>query len=267
MKKYLSFFRLHFIQGLQYRSAAIAGMTTQLVWGLLTILAFGVFYKTDPASYPMTFAASVTYIYLQQAFLALFNFWVIDQEIFNSIINGNIAYEFCRPIHIYPMWYSKNLAIRLSSAALRCFPILIIGIVIPSPYNIAAPPTLFHFMAFIISLLLGLGVNVALIMLIYGFSFYTISPQGLRVLFVSLSDFCAGAILPLPFFPDKLRHIMELLPFASTLNAPLMIYNGSMTLTKMYFTLALQLFWFITLVFVGLVIFRVARKRFLFQGG
>ena len=32
MKKYLSFFRLRFSMGLQYRTAALAGMVTQFFW-------------------------------------------------------------------------------------------------------------------------------------------------------------------------------------------------------------------------------------------
>ena len=43
MKKYLSFFRMRFHMGLQYRTAAIAGMTTQFVWGFMEILVFRAF--------------------------------------------------------------------------------------------------------------------------------------------------------------------------------------------------------------------------------
>ena len=40
MKKYLSFFRIRCIAGLQYRTAAWAGMATQFAWGGMTILMF-----------------------------------------------------------------------------------------------------------------------------------------------------------------------------------------------------------------------------------
>ena len=40
MKKYLSFFRLRFITGLQYRTAALAGIATQFFWGAMEILTF-----------------------------------------------------------------------------------------------------------------------------------------------------------------------------------------------------------------------------------
>lgn len=71
MKKYLSFFRLRFITGLQYRTAALAGIATQFFWGAMEILTFRAFYQSDPASFPMTLQATSSYIWIQQAFLVL----------------------------------------------------------------------------------------------------------------------------------------------------------------------------------------------------
>lgn len=55
MKKYLSFFRLRFAMGLQYRTAALAGITTQFAWGFMEIMIFHAFYRADAASFPMHF--------------------------------------------------------------------------------------------------------------------------------------------------------------------------------------------------------------------
>lgn len=55
MKKYLSFFRLRFSMGLQYRVAAFAGLVTQFAWGGMLILAYRAFYRADPNAFPMTF--------------------------------------------------------------------------------------------------------------------------------------------------------------------------------------------------------------------
>ena len=100
MKKYLSFFRLRFNTGLQYRAAALAGIVTQFFWGVMEILTFRAFYDSDPSSFPMTLQATSSYIWMQQAFLALFMAWLMEGEIFESIKNGNISYELCRPFGI-----------------------------------------------------------------------------------------------------------------------------------------------------------------------
>ena len=72
MKKYLSFFRLRFITGLQYRTAALAGIATQFFWGTMEILTFRAFYQSYPASFPMTMHAPSAYIFIQQSFLVRF---------------------------------------------------------------------------------------------------------------------------------------------------------------------------------------------------
>ena len=93
MKKYLSFFRLRFHTGLQYRAAALAGIVTQFVWGALAILAFNAFYRADADAFPMTFKATCSYIWLQQTFLALFAVWALENEIFEAIRKGDVVYE------------------------------------------------------------------------------------------------------------------------------------------------------------------------------
>ena len=67
MRKYLAFFRLRFSMGLQYRAAALAGMSTQLVWGIMEILMFRAFYRADASAFPMSLDATSAYVWLQQA--------------------------------------------------------------------------------------------------------------------------------------------------------------------------------------------------------
>lgn len=267
MKKYLSFFRLRFTMGLQYRTAALAGVITQFFWGFMSIMIYRAFYQTDASAFPMSLSATSSYIWLQQAFLAFFAAWMMDNEIFDSILNGDIAYELCRPINIYHMWFSRNIANRMSRAVLRCFPILIFAVFVPEPYGIAPPASFGHFILFLITLILGLAVTVSFCMLIYVLSFFTISPQGLRILFTSTVEFFAGAIIPLPFFPDNIRRIMELLPFAAMQNVALRIYSGSMTGIEMGKAVILQVFWLIVITMIGKLLCRQAVKKVTVQGG
>ncbi|MDO5155584.1 MAG: ABC transporter permease [Eubacteriales bacterium] len=267
MKKYLAFFNLRFSMGLQYRTAALAGVFTQFFWGFLEIMAFKAFYETDPASFPMSFDATVSYIWMQQAFLAFFATWMMENEIFDSIVNGNIAYELCRPIRIYNMWFARSIAIRLSRAVLRCFPILIVAAFVPEPYRMHAPHSLLHFGLFLFTLATGLAVTVAFCMLVYVLSFFTISPQGLRMVFTSLVEFFAGAVIPIPFFTGRMRQIMEILPFASMQNVPLRIYSGSMNAAEMKYAILLQLMWLSILVVSGSLLARCAERRVCVQGG
>lgn len=267
MKKYASFFRLRFVMGLAYRAAALAGVVTQFAWGFLEIMVFRAFYEAEASAFPMTFFATVSYVWLQQAFLAFFMVWMMENEIFDAIVNGDVAYELCRPVDIYWMWFSRSCANRLARAVLRCFPVLLLAVFLPGQYRLSAPKGAGQFLWFVLTLLLGLLVTVAFCMLVYVLAFYTVSAQGLRILFVSCVEFLSGAVIPLPFFPDRLRAVMELLPFAAMQNVPLRAYSGDLTGAALWRAVALQVFWLAALAAAGKLLCRRAVKRVVVQGG
>ena len=43
-------------RGLQYRAAALAGMSTQLVWGVMEVLLYRAFWLEHPERFPMGFS-------------------------------------------------------------------------------------------------------------------------------------------------------------------------------------------------------------------
>lgn len=267
MKKYVSFFRLRFTMGLQYRAAALGGLICQFFWGAMAILAFKAFYETDPAAFPMSVQAMASYIWLQQALLALISVVAWDNDFANLIGSGNVAYELCRPADVYGMWFCRSAATRVSNALLRCIPALAVAALIPAPYGLMAPPNLPTFLWFLLSLTLALGVVTAFCMIVSIATFYTITPRGLRLIALGISDFLAGGIVPLPFFPDGLREVVELLPFSATENVPLRIYSGDLWGSEMVQKVLLQVIWIGVLVLMGKALERVVLKRVTVQGG
>ena len=241
MKKYLSFFRLRFIHGLQYRTAAVSGMVTQFVWGSMEILLFRAFYQADASSFPMTFQALSSYVWLQQAFLALYMAWFWEMELFDSITTGNVVYELCRPIRLYDMWYVRSLAVRLSKAVLRCMPILAAALLLPKPYGLTLPSDAGTWFFTILSMILALLVITALNMVVYLSVFYTISSQGIRLIVSSL--------------------------FASVQNVPFRIFRSDLAGREMYVSLWLQAFWLLTLLAAGRAMERRALQHVVIQGG
>lgn len=267
MRKYISFFRMRFINGLQYRTAAYAGIATQFAWGFMEILMFRAFYTANPQAFPMEFSQLSSYIWLQQALLALFMTWFLENDIFSAITSGNVAYELVRPMNLYRMWFVKSLASRLSKAVLRCMPILLVAAFLPAPYNISLPSGFLEFIWFSVSLLLGFLIVVAFCMLIYIATFYTMSPMGVRLIAVTMVEFFSGAVIPIPFFPDKIRLVFELLPFASMQNMPLRIYSGNIKGSEILTGIALQVFWLVVMLATGRLLMNRALKRVVIQGG
>ena len=267
MKKYLSFFRIRFSAGLQYRAAALAGIATQFAFGGMFILIYAAFYRSNASSFPMTFPQLASYLWLQQAFLALFMVWFMENDLFLSISSGNVAYELCRPLDLYHMWFVRSIAYRLARALLRCFPILIFAFFLPEPYNLKLPHDLQCGAFFVLSMLLGFLLVVAFCLLVYITAFYTISPMGVRLVASSMLEILTGAIIPLPFLPDNILKVVNLLPFASISNTPFLIYGGYLTGADALHAVALQLIWLALFWAGGLLWMKAALKRVVVQGG
>ncbi|GFP77405.1 ABC transporter permease [Clostridium fungisolvens] len=267
MRGYISFFRIRFINGLQYRAAAYAGIITQFAWGFMYIMLYQAFYRSGAKNLPMNFTQLSSYIWLQQAFLALFMTWFLENDIFDLITSGNVAYELVRPLDLYNLWFSRSCANRLSKAILRCFPILFVAMILPEPYRFHLPVSIISAVLFFISMVVAFLLVVAYCMLIYIFTMYTVSPMGIRMVLVMLADFLSGGLVPLPLLPDWFTKYINFLPFASMQNTPFRIYSGSVSSVDALYRLILQFIWLLMLVGLGKIMIKKALKNVVVQGG
>lgn len=267
MKTYQALFRIRFSNSLQYRTAALAGMTTQFAWGFMQLLALSAFYRADPAAFPMTLSQTASYIWIQQAFLALFMNWLFDTDIFEAITSGSIAYELVRPVDLYNRWFCQSAANRLAKTMLRCLPILIVAFIVPEPFRMSLPDSPVSLLLFLCSACLAVVVVVSYNMLVYISTFYTLNPAGVRLISTVLADFMSGGIVPIPFFPPAFKAVANVLPFGSMQNMPLLIYSGAVTGPALFRGMVLQLFWAAALIAAGRAIMNHALKRVIVQGG
>ena len=56
MKKYISVFRIRFINSLQYRAAAFGEILKSFAWAFMEILAYTALYRTAGNAFPMEFS-------------------------------------------------------------------------------------------------------------------------------------------------------------------------------------------------------------------
>ncbi|QAY65731.1 ABC transporter permease [Paenibacillus protaetiae] len=267
MRAYYAVCKLRLLNGLQYRAAALAGLATQFFWGFMYIMIYQAFYSNAVHSQPMSLQELVAYLWLQQSFLAFVMLWFRDPELFQLITTGNIAYELCRPTGLYGFWYAKLLAQRIASALLRCFPIMLAAMCLPKPYRLPLPPDFASLMLFIIALLLGLLVVVAVSMFIYISVFITMSPTGSILLIGVFGEFFAGVIVPVPLMPEWLQHIVYALPFRWTADFPFRVYSGNIGVHEAAVGIGVQLGWLVLLTVLGKLALDKALQKVVVQGG
>ena len=267
MRAALGMLRMRFIYSLQYRAAAWAGVMTQVFWGFMETLLYKAFYASNAAAFPMTLPQVTCYIWLRQAFFAMFILWSVDGDILDMIINGNVGYEIIRPTDLYWMWFTRNLGSRLSKVALRCGPVFLVAFLLPAPFGLSLPPNWVTFFAFLLSFVMAVLLIIGLCMWIYILSFYTIASRGVQSIVGLTAEFLSGSLLPIPFMPESFQKVAYLLPFAQTQAVPYLMYSGYYSGREMVMNLGVQLFWLIVVIGSGHAVMKRALLKVTVQGG
>lgn len=267
MKFYKSYFKLRFITNLQYRSSALAGIATQLFFGMIYIFVYLAFYESNDGNGPMQINQLVSYLWLNQIFFSLIYMFYKDKEIYNLIRNGNVSYELTRPKNLYFMWYFKIMAQRLSNVTLRSIPIIILVTLLPKPYNLCGPESVISFLMFLIALIIGIFLMTAIITLYHVLTLRTLNETGITNIFMAIADLLSGGVVPIPFFPLFLQKITNVLPFRYVSDLAFRLYSGNIGVKEGLYGIVVQLLWLIIIMFFGNFLTKKYLKKIVVQGG
>lgn len=267
MSLYINYFRLRIIMFMQYRTAALAGLTTQFFWGIMLIFIYTAFYINGSGVESINLSQLISYTWLHQAFYALLSVRLTDEEIADSISSGNVAYEIIRPYNLYFWWYIKVVAKRISSGILRVLPVIVLAFLLPEPYNLSLPSSVFNFILFIISLLLGVLVVTSINMLVYTIGFYTYNQSGISQIINALIELCSGALMPVVLLPKFIQNATYYLPFRLITDLPFRLYSNNIGIYEGIMSIGLQIIWILILILIGNIIVNKSLKKVFVQGG
>jgi ABC-2 type transport system permease protein len=263
VKAYLSVLSARLRMLLQYRAAALAGFGTQLFWGMIRIMIFEAFYRSSSAPPPLPFEQVVTYVWLGQATLALIP-WGGDSEVRSMIRTGTVAYEMLRPLDLYALWYSREVAGRLAPTLLRSIPMFVVaGLFL----GLRPPPSWGSAAAWGAATLGALLLSAAITTLITISLLWTISGDGISRLIAGVIPLFSGLIVPLPFFPEWAQPALNFLPFRGLMDVPFRVYLGNIPPDQLPAVLAHQVGWVAVLVLLGRWLLARGTRRLVIQGG
>jgi ABC-2 type transport system permease protein len=247
---------------LQYRAAALAGVVTQLVWGLLRAQVFTAFYDAAPGPQPLSRAQVITYVWLGQALFALLPVQ-LDADVRELVRRGDVAHELLRPVDLYGLWYARALATRTAPTLLRAVPLLVVARLF---LGLAPPASGAALAGWLLTLTGALLVGCAFMTLCTVLLVYTVSPDGVARWAPQLTYVLSGMVVPLPLLPGPARAVLERLPFRGMVDVPSRIYAGDPTLDPLL-QFAQQLAWTAALVLVGRWLLARGLRRLEVQGG
>jgi len=256
LQPYAAVVGVRFRMLLQYRAAALAGLWTQLVFGMVLIMIYEGFYRSSTADVQtMAFSQVASYVWLGQALLAMLP-WNIDRELHAMVRSGAVAYELCRPVDLYGLWYARAVAHRTAPTVLRAVPMVVFAtVVLPlvglDEWRLEPPVSLAAGAGFALALGCALALACAISTLVNITMLWTIQNDGVLIIVTSVVSLMSGLLVPLPLLPDWAQPVLRWLPFAGVLDLPYRIYNGHIAPDGLALVLARQLGWTLALVALG----------------
>ena len=86
-------------------------------------------------------------------------------------------------------------------------------------------------------------------------------------IFCGIADILSGQTVPIPLFPNLLKLIAELLPFAYVSDFAFRIYSGNIQGLQILKGFSIELFWLIAIILLGLFLSNRIVKKVSVQGG
>lgn len=263
MKAYVAIFRCRFLSLIQYRTAAVAGLCTQLFWGILKVMILTAFYAASALVQPMALSEACTFIWIGQGLFLLLP-WNIDKEIEQEIRSGQVVYQLTRPVQLYWLWFSRSLALRLIPALMRSLLMYPIACLF---FHMSLPASGEAVVLFICSLVFSTLLAASITTVVMLTLLWTISGDGILRLLPSVAFLLSGSIVPLPLFPSWLMPFMLSQPFRYITDIPSRIYTGMVALPEAGVLIMFQLVWVAFFIIFGQWMAKRALGQLVVQGG
>ena len=213
----------------------------------------------------MTFYDTMIYLILATAIFNLLEMFIV-WDMSRAIQSGEIIMHLLKPMKYrwYTFWsYSGSHVV---SFFLTFIPTFIVVMIVTK----GAVPVGWNLLTFVVSLILALIVNFNLEMLVAPICLYTESTWGINIVKETIVLLLSGASIPLAFFPESVRRVVQYLPFRAVYDVPLTILlkkNNSYTANGLLTLLAFQLVWAVVLTTLGNLFWNHAVKKITVNGG
>ena len=264
MSLYFEIAKKSFQRQTAYRTATLAGLLTNLFFGVLRGTILIAVYNAQTSVVPdYSVHDAITYAGLTQAFIGSAALWGW-YDMIKSIKSGEVATDLARPFDYYNYWLAQDLGRSLYQLITRGALLMLAFILV---FGAALPTAPGQWLLFACSTLLALMLSFSYRFLVSAIGFWTVDAVGWMRL-ASLSILLpTGFMIPLAFMPAWLQTLCYLTPFPGFINTPVDIYLGRLPVDTAWDLIAGQVLWLLALVALGRLTASVGRRKLTIQGG
>ena len=260
---YLYVYKVQILKSLAYKFDVYGNIIMQTIIMIATAFFWKALFKNAESMGGVSVDTMLTYTVIS-SMISVVLITNVEWRITESVQTGAIAIDLMRPVNIFEVFFAENLGSVTALFFQNLLPIFIIGslfIKLPAPRS--AP----QFMLFLISLVLAFFINWYLSVIFGMFSFKVIEMSALIQVKKHLVRLLSGSMIPLWFFPNWLRSVLEILPFPYIYQLPLSIYVGHYTSESLVRGLLIQILWVMALFIIETRLEKQAIKHVMVQGG
>jgi len=160
-----------------------------------------------------------------------------------------------RPLSLIPYLYSSCLGERSLSLILSAI-IFILGIIISPPSGVLSVALFIVFLSLAVVISLSINLMVGIL------HFYTPEASNFRYTISHVIKVFSGAIVPLSFFPDSFRWIVQLSPFPGMVYAPVTSLHITSLSPAVWQSLAVNAAWAVVLLAIAVMWWKKAIKHY-----
>jgi ABC-2 type transport system permease protein len=263
MRLYVEVAIRSFQRHLAYRSATLAAIFTNSIFGVIIASSYIALYGARDAEGSVAgfnVDEIVTYVWFGQAMIAVVAMWGW-WEIAITIQSGDVVSDLMKPFDYYAFWLSRDAGRAACQFLIRMVPTLAIGGLL---YDLALPSSASGWLAFGLSLILAVAVSFGFRFLANLAAFWLIDRRGINYIAYFATVFFGGMLVPITFFPDWLRVIAESLPFRAMFLTPIQVALGQVAFRD---AVLLQVGWVAVLTLLGRLLMAKAIRKLEVQGG
>ncbi len=264
MRLYIELAKKSFQRQLAYRTATLAGLITNMFFGVLRASILIAVYHAQTTSVPdYSVRDAITYTGMTQAFIGALAVWGWF-EIINSIKSGEVASDLSRPYDYYNFWLARDLGRSLFQLLTRGVLGMLVFIVF---FGASVPSSASQWLLLAISTLLALLLSFGWRFLASAMAFWTTDAVGwMRIASLGIL-LPTGFMIPIAFMPAWLQTLCYLTPFPGMINTPVDIYLGRASGGAALSLIGLQAGWLIVLMLLGRLAAYAGRRKLTIQGG
>jgi len=262
MRLYLEVARRSYERISTYRSATIAGVFTNTVFGFLLAYVLQAVYAERSTVGAFDVADAVTFTFVAQGLLmplGLFSY----TEMADRIKTGDVIVDLQRPFDHQAWWAAVEYGKAGFYSLFRGIPPFLAGALV---FDLRLP-TVGTFAAFLVAVALAVGISFAYRYILQLTAFWLMDVRGTNQLGMLTAHFLCGAFIPIVFFPGWLEAVCRILPFAWMLQVPIEVWLGQHEGADLLLVYAAQLAWVGALVALGRWVLSRAVRRVVVQGG